>query len=79
MKKAITNLKLTLKKDGKSLKYILIDALTLDIDVPQMGMVKGDAKSVSIAAAFLSLQRLQETIGFIDYDTKVSWIQFRIK
>lgn len=33
-------------------EYLLIDALTLkDIDIPQMGIIKGDSKSVSIAAA----------------------------
>ncbi len=32
--------------------YVLIDALTLDgIDIPQRGIIKGDANSISIAAA----------------------------
>lgn len=31
--------------------HLLIDALTIDIDIPQTGIVKGDAKSISIAAA----------------------------
>ena len=35
-----------------ALEHILIDALTLrDVPIPQTGIVKGDAKSVSIAAA----------------------------
>jgi len=32
-------------------EYLLIDHLTLDIDLPQLGITKGDAKSLSIAAA----------------------------
>ncbi|WP_114165529.1 ribonuclease HII [Exiguobacterium sp. TNDT2] len=30
---------------------LLIDAMTLDLDVPQQSLIKGDARSVSIAAA----------------------------
>lgn len=33
-------------------EYILIDALTLkDVEIPQKGIIKGDSKSISIAAA----------------------------
>ena len=39
-------------KQGKGIEHILIDALTLkNVDIPQTGIVKGDAKSLSIAAA----------------------------
>ncbi|MFJ5622133.1 ribonuclease HII [Peribacillus loiseleuriae] len=31
--------------------YLLIDAMKLDIPVPQLSMIKGDSKSISIAAA----------------------------
>lgn len=31
--------------------YLLIDAMTLDIDIPQQSIIKGDATSLSIAAA----------------------------
>lgn len=76
MKKAITNLKIDLeKKTGKSLKYILIDALTLNIDVPQMGIVKGDAKSVSIAAASI-IAKVTRDHMMIDYDTKYPGYSF---
>jgi ribonuclease HII len=30
---------------------LLIDALTLDLDTPQIGVIDGDAQSISIAAA----------------------------
>jgi len=32
-------------------EYLLIDYLTLDLDIPQLGITKGDSKSLSIAAA----------------------------
>lgn len=44
MKMAIDNL------DVKP-EYVLIDAMKLDIDIPSMSIIKGDAKSESIAAA----------------------------
>lgn len=44
MKEAINHLKI--KPD-----YLLIDAMKLDINIPQMSIIKGDAKSLSIAAA----------------------------
>ena len=48
--------KLAMKQAIDSLEpmaeYIIIDALTLkNIDIPQQGIIKGDSKSVSIAAA----------------------------
>ena len=40
------------RKSGKDIDWILIDALTLeDVPIGQTGIVKGDGKSVSIAAA----------------------------
>ncbi|HEY8364198.1 MAG TPA: ribonuclease HII [Haloplasmataceae bacterium] len=32
-------------------EHLLIDAMTLDIDIPQTSIIKGDQKSISIAAA----------------------------
>jgi ribonuclease HII len=41
-----------LEKQGEGIGHILIDALTLkNVDIPQTGIIKGDANSVSIAAA----------------------------
>lgn len=40
------------KKMGSGIDHLLIDALTLKtVEIPQTGLVKGDAKSLSIAAA----------------------------
>lgn len=44
MKEAISNLKI--KPD-----HVLIDAMPLDIDIPTTSIIKGDAKSITIAAA----------------------------
>ena len=44
MKEALNNL--SIKPD-----YVLIDAMKLDIDTPHLPIIKGDAKSLSIAAA----------------------------
>lgn len=34
-----------------SLEHVLIDAMPLDLDIPSTSIIKGDAKSISIAAA----------------------------
>lgn len=44
MKQAIDNLKI-------KPEHILIDAMKLDLDIPSTSIIKGDAKSLSIAAA----------------------------
>ena len=44
MKKAINNLSI-------KAEHILIDAMKLDIDIPSTSIIKGDCKSISIAAA----------------------------
>ena len=44
MKEAINNLKI-------KPEHVLIDAVKLDLEVPSTSIIKGDAKSVSIAAA----------------------------
>lgn len=50
MKLAVENIK---DKDGKQIKpdYLLIDAETVYIDIPQVGIIKGDDKSHGIACA----------------------------
>ena len=38
-------------KDKIPLEYVLSDAMPMEIDIPVMPIIKGDAKSLSIAAA----------------------------
>ncbi|MDU3212969.1 MAG: ribonuclease HII [Staphylococcus epidermidis] len=40
--------------------HLLIDAMTLDIDIPQTSIIKGDAKSVSIAAASIMAKEYRD-------------------
>lgn len=46
MKKAINEVKKQIK-----VEHILIDAMPLDLDIPTTSIIKGDSKSISIAAA----------------------------
>ncbi|MBR2833321.1 MAG: ribonuclease HII [Bacilli bacterium] len=46
MKKAISKVRKKIK-----LEYILSDAMPIDLDIPVMPIIKGDAKSITIAAA----------------------------
>ena len=38
-------------KDKVNLEHVLIDAMPLELDIPTTSIIKGDAKSISIAAA----------------------------
>ncbi len=53
MRSAMANAdKALMENCGVQIQHLLIDALTLEgLDLPQTGIIKGDAKSVSIAAA----------------------------
>ncbi|MBQ3107595.1 MAG: ribonuclease HII, partial [Firmicutes bacterium] len=49
--------------------HILIDALTLkNVDIPQTGIIKGDANSVSIAAASI-LAKVTRDRMMVEYDS----------
>lgn len=69
MNDAIKTLDEKMKENfNRGIEYVLIDALTLkDIDIPQMGIVKGDAKSISIAAASI-LAKVTRDHLMIKYD-----------
>lgn len=68
MAQAIANAdKALMENCGASIQHLLIDALTLDgIDLPQTGIIKGDAKSVSIAAASIVAKVTRDRI-MIEY------------
>lgn len=71
MRGAILSLDEKLKNDKKNgIDMILIDALTLDgIDIKQRGIIKGDSKSISIAAASV-LAKVTRDHMMIEYDKK---------
>ena len=40
--------------------YLLIDAMKIDVNTPQIGIIKGDAKSISIAAASIVAKQVSD-------------------
>ena len=40
--------------------YLLIDAMKIDVNTPQFGIIKGDAKSISIAAASIVAKQVRD-------------------
>lgn len=51
MKRAIDNCNLKLQEQGHQIDYLLIDAVKLDVDIPQESIIKGDEKCLCISAA----------------------------
>lgn len=45
------SMKLAINNCNSKIEYVLIDAMKLDLDVASTSIIKGDAKSISIAAA----------------------------
>ncbi|WP_314355203.1 ribonuclease HII [uncultured Granulicatella sp.] len=40
--------------------YLLIDAMKIDVNTPQIGIIKGDAKSITIAAASIVAKQVRD-------------------
>ena len=68
MKEALS--KLRLKSD-----YLLIDAMKLDVDIPQESIIKGDANSLSIAAASIVAKVTRDKL-MTDYDKEFPGYDF---
>jgi len=68
MKEALS--KLCLKPD-----YLLIDAMKLDVEIPQESIIKGDANSLSIAAASIVAKVTRDKL-MTDYDKKFPGYDF---
>lgn len=62
--------KLSLKPD-----YLLIDAMKLDVDIPQDSIIKGDANSLSIAAASIVAKVTRDKL-MADYDKEFPGYDF---
>lgn len=71
MIEAILKAEVVLKQvEGQGIGHVLIDALTLkDVDIPQTGIVKGDANSVSIAAASIVAKVTRDRM-MVEYSKK---------
>ena len=68
MKEALS--KLRLKSD-----YLLIDAMKLDVDIPQESIIKGDANSLSIASASIVAKVTRDKL-MTDYDKEFPGYDF---
>lgn len=55
--------------------HLLIDALKLDLAIPQQGIIKGDALSVSIAAASIIAKTTRDQL-MLEYDQMYPEYQF---
>ncbi|MDD2435378.1 MAG: ribonuclease HII [Bacilli bacterium] len=55
--------------------HILIDAMPLDIDIPHTSIIKGDAKSISIAAASVIAKVTRDRMMY-DLDIKYPMYEF---
>lgn len=69
MVKAVSQANEMLKgKHGKEIDHILFDAITIEaIDTPQTSIIKGDSKSISIAAASI-LAKVTRDRMMVEYD-----------
>lgn len=63
-------------KKQVSLEYILSDAMPIDIDIPVMDIIKGDAKSISIAAASVVAKVTRDRMMY-DLDIKYPMYGFK--
>ena len=55
--------------------YLLLDAMQLDLDLPQEAIIKGDAKSISIAAASIVAKEIRDQM-MADYDREFPGYDF---
>ncbi len=55
---------------------LLIDAMTIDLDTPQIGIIDGDAQSLSIAAASI-VAKVHRDALMVDLDLLVSGLRIR--
>lgn len=56
-------------------QHVLIDAMQLALDIPQTSIIKGDAKSMSIAAASIVAKVTRDNL-MVDYDLKYPGYDF---
>lgn len=71
MKQAIDKVKEKLK-----LEHVLIDAMPLELDIPTTSIIKGDAKSISIAAASVIAKVTRDKMM---YDLDIKYPQYGFK
>lgn len=55
---------LAISNCNNKIEHILIDAMKLDLDIPSTSIIKGDAKSISIAAASIIAKVTRDTMMY---------------
>lgn len=64
------------EKTGEDIDYVLFDAMKIDkVELPQMSLIKGDSKSVSIAAASI-LAKVTRDAMMVEYHEKYPFYGF---
>lgn len=58
------SMKLAINNCNSKIEHILIDAMKLDLDIPSTSIIKGDAKSISIAAASIIAKVTRDTMMY---------------
>lgn len=58
------SMKLAINNCNSKIEHVLIDAMKLDLDVPSTSIIKGDAKSISIAAASIIAKVTRDTMMY---------------
>ena len=63
-------------KEKINLEHVLIDAMPLELDIPTTSIIKGDAKSISIAAASVIAKVTRDQMMY-ELDTKYPQYEFK--
>ncbi len=58
------SMKLAISNCNSKIEHVLIDAMKLDLDIPSTSIIKGDAKSISIAAASIIAKVTRDTMMY---------------
>ncbi len=58
------SMKLAINNCNIKIEHVLIDAMKLDLDIPSTSIIKGDAKSISIAAASIIAKVTRDTMMY---------------
>ena len=69
-------MKAAIKNNPIKIDYLLIDAMKLDVDIPFQAIIKGDQKSLSIAAASVIAKVTRDQI-LIELDKKYPQYNFK--
>lgn len=70
------SMKLAINNCNSKIEHVLIDAMKLDLDIPSTSIIKGDAKSISIAAASIIAKVTRDTMMY-ELDKKYPMYEYK--